>query len=86
MTWLITSQAYQPFWRSRFQMTKTGERRLENDQAGFKIATSVGGVSTGERGDRVLLDDPDNVRQVGGTLNPALRSFRSPNFGRTRRQ
>jgi hypothetical protein len=25
---------------------------------GFKLATSVGGVSTGERGDRILLDDP----------------------------
>jgi hypothetical protein len=70
MTWLITSQAYQPFWRSRFQMTKTGERRLENDQAGFKIATSVGGVSTGERGDRVLLDDPDNVRPTASWSAP----------------
>jgi hypothetical protein len=28
---------------------------------GFKLATSVGGVSTGERGDRILLDDPHNV-------------------------
>jgi hypothetical protein len=31
MTRLITSQAYQPLWRSRFQMTMTGERRLEDD-------------------------------------------------------
>src|SRR6516162_11180790 len=42
-------------------MTKTGERRLENNQTGFKLAPSVGGVSTGERGDRILLDDPHNV-------------------------
>jgi hypothetical protein len=42
-------------------MTKTGERWLENNQTGFKLATSVGGVSTGERGDRILLDDPHNV-------------------------
>ena len=42
-------------------MTKTGERRLENNQTGFKLATSVGGVSTGERGDRFLLDEPYNV-------------------------
>jgi hypothetical protein len=42
-------------------MLKTGERRLENDKTGFKLATSVGGVSTGERGDRILLDDPHNV-------------------------
>jgi hypothetical protein len=28
---------------------------------GFKLATSVGGVSTGGRSDRILLDDPHNV-------------------------
>jgi hypothetical protein len=28
---------------------------------GFRLATSVGGVSTGERSDRILLDDPHNV-------------------------
>jgi hypothetical protein len=61
MVRLITSPAYQQLWGDRFKMTKTGERRLENDQTGFKLATSVGGVSTGERGDRVLLDDPHNV-------------------------
>jgi hypothetical protein len=53
----------EPFrlWDDRFQMTKAGGRRLENNQTGFKLATSVGGVSTGERGDRILLDDPHNV-------------------------
>jgi hypothetical protein len=34
-------------------MTKTGETRPENDQTGFVLATSVSGVGTGERGDRV---------------------------------
>jgi hypothetical protein len=32
-------------------MTKLGERRIENNMTGFKLATSVGGVATGERGD-----------------------------------
>jgi hypothetical protein len=35
-------------------MVKTGERRIENNQTGFKLATSVGGVSTGERGARPI--------------------------------
>jgi hypothetical protein len=42
-------------------MTKLGETKIENDQTGFKLATSVGGRGTGERGDRVILDDPHNV-------------------------
>jgi hypothetical protein len=58
---LVTSPAYKQLWGDRFTMIKTGERRLENNQTGFKLATSVGGVSTGERGDRILLDDPHNV-------------------------
>jgi hypothetical protein len=49
-------------------MVKTGERRIENDQTGYKIATSVGGVSTGERGDRILLDDPHNVIKAESDL------------------
>jgi hypothetical protein len=61
MVRLIQSPGYRQLWGDRFTMTKTGERRLENNMTGFKLATSVGGVSTGERGDRVLLDDPHNV-------------------------
>jgi hypothetical protein len=44
---------YRQLWGERFEMTKTGERRIENNMTGFKLATSVGGVATGERGDRV---------------------------------
>ena len=47
-------------------MVKTGERRLENNMTGFKLATSVTGVATGERGDRILLDDPHNVIRPRG--------------------
>jgi hypothetical protein len=61
MARLIQSLAYNQLWDDRFTVTKTGERRLVNNKTGFKPATSVGGVSTGERGDRILLDDPHNV-------------------------
>jgi hypothetical protein len=68
MVRLIQSPAYQQLWGDRFQMVKTGERRIENNQTGFKMATSVGGVSTGERGDRVILDDPHNVIKAESDL------------------
>jgi hypothetical protein len=61
LTRLVTSAPYRQLWGERFMMIKTGERRLENNMTGFKLATSVTGVATGERGDRVLLDDPHNV-------------------------
>jgi hypothetical protein len=47
-----------PVMRRPLHHDQDGERRIENDQTGFKLATSVGGVGTGERGDRVILDDP----------------------------
>jgi len=36
--------------------------RFDTDFAGFKIATSVGGLGTGERGDRFIIDDPHNIK------------------------
>jgi hypothetical protein len=75
MVRLIQSPAYQQLWGDRFQMTETGERRLENNQTGFKLATSVGGVSTGERGDRILLDDPHNV--INDLERPTMSGRRS---------
>src|SRR5262249_30712929 len=35
----------------------------DNDHTGFKVATSVGGLGTGERGDRFVIDDPHNVKE-----------------------
>jgi hypothetical protein len=68
MVRLIHSSGYRQLWGDRFTMVKTGERRIDNNMTGFKLATSVGGVSTGERGDRVLLDDPHNVIKAESDL------------------
>jgi hypothetical protein len=68
MVRLIHSPGYKQLWGDRFTMVKTGERRIDNNMTGFKLATSVGGVSTGERGDRVLLDDPHNVIKAESDL------------------
>jgi predicted phage terminase large subunit-like protein len=60
---LLISPDYQRLWNDRFALRKIGEERVTNDKMGFKFASSVGGVGTGERGDIVVLDDPHNVKE-----------------------
>lgn len=62
---LITSQLYQRHWGDRFSLVsdQNAKIRYDTDQAGFRLASSVGGTGTGERGDRVVIDDPNNVRE-----------------------
>lgn len=60
---LVTSPKYQELWGDRFTLQKQGETLVSNDKTGWKLASSVGGVGTGERGDRVILDDPHNVKE-----------------------
>lgn len=61
---LISSPWYQQKWGDRFQPEKdqNAKTRFDNDKTGFKIATSVGGLGTGERGDRFIIDDPHNIK------------------------
>src|SRR6266567_1403359 len=35
--------------------------KVMNTHTGWKLASSVGGIGTGERGDRIMIDDPHNV-------------------------
>jgi hypothetical protein len=62
----------------RLILSPACERRIENDQTGYKVATSVGGLSTGERGDRVILDDPHKVIKAESELErqKTVRFFR----------
>lgn len=61
---LVKSQAFQELWGDSFALTKDGEVKVENDSTGWKFASSVEGVGTGERGDRVVLDDPHNATEA----------------------
>ena len=63
---VISSEAYQAMWGDRFQLLpeQNAKVRFDNNHTGFKIATSVKGVGTGERGDRVIIDDPHNIKDV----------------------
>lgn len=62
---LVTSDWYQRRWGHVVQMNDlTGRTRFENTSLGWMLATSVGGVGTGERGDRFIVDDPNNVQKA----------------------
>ena len=60
---LCSSQLYQDFWGDRFKLAG-GKVKVENSETGWKLATSIGGVGTGERADRLLLDDLNNVKEA----------------------
>lgn len=65
---LLISPWYQQIFGHVFELRKKGEERVTNNKMGFKFASSVEGVGTGERGDRVILDDPHNVKEAESDL------------------
>jgi predicted phage terminase large subunit-like protein len=54
---LINSEWYQKAYGHRYQLAKTNEQLITNDKLGFRYATSIGGVGTGERVHRAINDD-----------------------------
>lgn len=60
---LIESRWYQENWGHCFRLTsdQNEKTRYDNNRGGFRIAASVGGVGTGERGHYIVVDDPHNV-------------------------
>ncbi len=61
---LMMSPEFQTLWGERFNLKKIGETLVSNDKTGWKLATSVRGVGTGQRGNRVIFDDPHNVKEA----------------------
>ena len=62
--------------------------KVHNSRTGWKLASSVGGVGTGERGDRIILDDPHNVKDaesetVRGETTRWFRESLSSRFNNT---
>lgn len=57
---LIQSRWYQQNWSTVFHLVgdQNQKSRFENNKTGYRLATSVGGVGTGEGGDRIVVDDP----------------------------
>lgn len=54
---LMKSGWYLNNWGSRFLITKANDHKIENSKTGFRIASSVGGLGTGERVHRNVNDD-----------------------------
>lgn len=63
---VIISPLYQKLWG--YKVTLTGDvnskRRFENTNGGVRIATSVGGATTGEGGNFLIVDDGNSSRDV----------------------
>jgi predicted phage terminase large subunit-like protein len=67
---LIQSPWYQSHWSDRFVLTtdQNEKRRFDNDRGGHRLASSVNGSNTGEGGDRIVIDDPHNVKEAESVL------------------
>jgi predicted phage terminase large subunit-like protein len=63
---LIRSKWYQTRYGAVFSLTgdQNQKMRFENDHTGYRLATSVGGLGTGEGGDRIVVDDPHKVLEA----------------------
>lgn len=51
---LVSSVRFRHLWGERFAIKKMGSSLITNDRTGSRRASSIGGVGTGERGDRVV--------------------------------
>ncbi len=60
---LITCRDYHSLYGDHVNLRNKTTLKVTNTSTGWKLASSVGGVGTGERGDRVILDDPHNVKE-----------------------
>jgi predicted phage terminase large subunit-like protein len=60
---LVMSDKFKELWGEKFQLEKEGEIKITNNKTGSKFASSVKGIGTGERGDRVVIDDPHDVHK-----------------------
>ena len=60
---LIESPWYQKYWGNRVSITtdQNTKTRFDNNQGGYRLATSVGGTLTGEGGGIIIIDDPHNA-------------------------
>lgn len=63
---IIQSQWYQQRWGSRVQLVEDQNEKglYKNTANGFRLATCPEGMATGEGGDRVIVDDPHNVKKA----------------------
>lgn len=75
---LVVHDRYQRLYGKVVKPVKIGATKITNTKKGFKLASSVGGVGTGERGDCIILDDAHNIKEAESELvrNETVRWFR----------
>lgn len=63
---LIKSPWFQQRFADKFQLIveQDSKVRFENSKSGFMLASSVGGSNTGEGGERIVADDPHNIKKA----------------------
>ena len=63
---LVQSPWYQRLWGDQYTLTsdQNAKMRFENSRTGYRIATSVGAIATGEGGNVVAVDDPHSAQQA----------------------
>jgi predicted phage terminase large subunit-like protein len=76
---ILESPDFRAAWGGRFKLSseQNAKVKFENDRTGWKFATSVAGLGTGERGDVFIVDDPHSVKAVeyDATRAAALQWF-----------
>lgn len=63
---VVMSDRYRRLWGDRFKISNEQFTKVKfaNDRTGWKLATSVGGIGVGERGDRFIIDDANNTMDM----------------------
>lgn len=63
---IIESDVYQEFWGDRFEILSDTDAKsyYKNDKGGWRRASSIKGGATGYRADRLIWDDPINVKDA----------------------
>lgn len=63
---VLQSMWYQLRFGDKFALidAQNTKIRYENDKHGFQLASSVGGSNTGEGGERIVADDPHNIKKA----------------------
>jgi predicted phage terminase large subunit-like protein len=63
---VVISDRYRNRWGTKFQISNEQFTKIKfaNNKTGWKLATSVGGIGVGERGDRFIIDDANNTMEM----------------------
>ena len=61
---ILRAPAFTDMWGHKFTLTSDGVIKPTNDKRGWKFASSIDGVGTGERAGKVLCDDIHSIREA----------------------